>query len=207
MHTIKRLSAIHRDKLIAHFLRLDETSRYSRFCSHIKDDSLKNYVMQMDFKHDGIFGLFNEQLDIIGVGECVFSIKPDENGKYQAEVGFSVEPQFQGQGFGNKLMKRVIQFAHANGTEVLIMYCLSTNQKSMHLAKKYGLKTQTSYGETKAIIDMPDVSPLNSQYQENMDEMLAHLELSALQNQHMWKNHLEQMGQWMNPQTLINYKR
>lgn len=188
---------MHRDKVIAHFIGLDESSRYSRFCSHIKDDSLRHYVTQMDFEHDGIFGLFNENLNIIGVGECVFSQNLDENGKFQAEVGFSVTPQFQGQGLGNKLMKRVIQFAHANGTEVLIMYCLSTNQKSMHLAKKYGLKTQTSYGETKAIIDMPEVSPLNSQYQENLDEMFANIELSAVEHQHLWQNHLENMNKWI----------
>ena len=69
--TLKRLSEINREKVLKHFLRLDNQSRSSRFCTSSNDDNLIAYVKKIDFKN-GIFGIFNENLDIIGVGECVF---------------------------------------------------------------------------------------------------------------------------------------
>jgi len=56
--TLKRLSEINREKVLKHFLRLDNQSRSSRFCTSSNDDNLIAYVKKIDF-NNGIFGIFN----------------------------------------------------------------------------------------------------------------------------------------------------
>lgn len=193
-YIIKRLYPSHKDEVLAHFLRLDEQTIYNRFCAPLRPDNLKMYVDKIDFKNSGIFGVFDDNLNIIGLGECVMYDKPDINGNIQAEVGFSVEQAHQGKGLGNKLMKRIIRFAKSKNTHILHMYCLRTNQKSLHLAKKYGLKTQFSDGESQAIIEMSDNLPELEQFNEQIEDTLASIALIQK----------EQIKQWESQQKIIN---
>ena len=49
--TLKRLSNINRDAVLAHFLRLDTDSKSSRFCSNYSTENLIKYVEKIDFKN------------------------------------------------------------------------------------------------------------------------------------------------------------
>lgn len=173
MYTIKRIFSNYREEVRGHFLRLDQDSRYSRFCFSISDSSLNNYVDKINFNKDGIFAVFNSNLEIIGIGECVLNSK----NKNVAEVGFSIEKSYQGKGLGNKLMKRVIQFAHSHQVDVLEMFCLSTNAKSMHLAKKHGLKIKQEYGESHALIDLPKNLVIQSLINEQIEDTFANVQI------------------------------
>lgn len=180
MYTIKRIFSNYRERVKEHFLRLDQDSRYSRFCFSISDGSLSTYVDKMNFNKDGIFAVFNSNLEIIGIGECVLNPK-DKN---IAEVGFSIEKPYQGKGLGNKLMKRVIQFAHSHQVDILEMFCLSTNAKSMHLAKKHGLKIKQEYGESHALIDLPKNLFIQSLINEQIEDTFANVQIGqAMQYQ------------------------
>lgn len=173
MYTIKRIFSNYREEVRKHFLRLDQDSRHSRFCFSISDSSLSSYVDKLNFTRDGIFAIFNSKLEIIGIGECVFYPKNST----VAEVGFSIEKAYQGKGLGNKLMKRVIQFAHSHQVDTLEMFCLSTNAKSMHLARKHGLKIKQELGESHALIDLPKNLFIQSLINEHIEDTFANVQI------------------------------
>jgi RimJ/RimL family protein N-acetyltransferase len=182
-YIIKRLNNSHREKVSQHFKRLDSESLPSRVCSFMTESAIEVYVNKINFNKNGIFGIFNDNLDIIGVGECVV----EDN--HKAEVAFCVEVTYQNQGLGGKLLERIVRFAKARGKTHLEMLCLKSNQKSQYLAKKFGLKVKHSLdGETLAIIDMDKNIPLVEQFNENMDENLAAYWLSQRESFNNWKS-------------------
>lgn len=184
---IKRLNSYDREQVLEHFLRLDPDSIYSRFCAPFREDAIKRHVDRIDFDENGIYGIFNDELEIIGVGECVIT---SNNG---AEIGFSVEPKYQGNGLGGKLMKRMVRFAKSQNKDHLEMMCLRTNQKSVHLAKKFGLQVKNDAGESFAIINMEDNKPELENLNEKMEDTLAYYTLK----------HKEQLKNWRHGQELI----
>jgi RimJ/RimL family protein N-acetyltransferase len=169
--TLKRLTEINRVEVLNHFLRLDYESRSSRFLTSINDENISNYVKKMDFKN-GIFGLFNENLEIIGLGECIF-FKYKDNDKLTAEVAFTVEKEYQGNGFGNKLMKIVVHYANSRDVHELQMYCIRTNQAILHLAKKYNLILQYEGTEISSVVKttniLPFISTMNERFEDNIE--------------------------------------
>lgn len=173
--TLKRLSSFNRPQVLNHFLRLDQEIRSSRFFVPISDDSIAIYVNKIDFQN-GIFGIFNEELEIIGLGECVFF---KESNKSTAEVAFTVEKQYQRNGLGNKLMKRVVQYANSQDIHELHMYCISSNQAILHLAKKYNLIPQYDGTEISGIVKTPDILPFFSNINEQFEETIATFELAV----------------------------
>jgi GNAT superfamily N-acetyltransferase len=182
-YIIKRLNNSHREKVLSHFKRLDAESLRSRFCSFMNESAIDLYVSKINFSKNGIFGVFNDDLAIVGVGECVIE---DIN---KAEVAFCVELEYQNQGLGGKLLERIVRFAKAREKTHLEMLCLKTNQKSQYLAKKFGLKVKHSMdGETLAIIHMDKNTSVIEQFNEHIDENLAAYWLSQRENMNNWIN-------------------
>lgn len=183
-YIIKRLNSSHRKKVLEHFFRLDSDSIYSRFCALLGRVAIENYVSKINFDKDGIFGIFDDELNIIGVGECVV-----DGTRNNAEVGFSVEKSHQNKGLGGKLMERIVRFAKLRGKDHLEMLCLRTNEKSVHLAKKFGLKIKNNTGgDTLAVIDMPEGISVAEHIVERVDENFAEYWLRQRENFNNWKN-------------------
>jgi RimJ/RimL family protein N-acetyltransferase len=190
-YIVKRLDSNYRKEVLNHFIRLDKDSRYTRFCSPFNDFAIEKYVAQINFEKNGIFGVFDEDLNIIGVGECVLY-----DGKDQAEVGFSVEKNHQGHGLGSKLMERIVRFAKSMGKHHLEMVCLRTNSKSIHLAKKFGLKVQSSYeDECVAAIDTKNLNPALEVFTETVEDSFASYNLRQRKRMNEWKKSAEVFGE------------
>lgn len=190
MHfTLKRLTEINRKEILNHLLRLDHESRSSRFCSPVNNDTIINYVDKIDFKN-GIFGIFNENLDIIGLGECVFFKEKD---KLTAEVAFTVQKEYQGNGLGNKLMKRVVQYANSRDVHELKMYCIRTNKAILHLAQKYNLVPQYEGTEISGVVKTPNVLPFISNMNEQFEDNIATFELAITFQQKFMKEQFEKL--------------
>lgn len=187
--TLKRLNPINRNQVLDHFLRLDKESRASRFLTPITDENMTIYVNKIDFKN-GIFGIFNEEFEIIGLGECVFF---EENKKLTAEVAFTVEKEYQRNGLGNKLMKRVVQYANSRDIHELHMYCIRSNQAILHLAKKYNLIPQYEGTEISGIVKTPDVLPFFSTINEQFEDNIATFELAISFQKKIIKEHFEKL--------------
>lgn len=188
MYTIKKLSDFNREQVKEHFLRLDPDSRRSRFCSTMIDENLCVYAKNIDFIHNGIFGIFNENLDIIGLGECVFYDK--KNGYSSiAEVAFSIEKPYQGKKLGNKIMQKVVQYANIHNLKELKMYFLKTNAATFHLAKKYNFKLEHYSSEISGTVKVNSISPITDNFNTQVDELIANFDImQKFQNKIIKKN-------------------
>lgn len=85
---VRELAANDRDALLAHFLALDDEDRLLRFGQIVPNHVIENYVRTMDFTRDTVFGVFDHQLELIGVGHLAYL--PAQNDKRTAEFGVSV---------------------------------------------------------------------------------------------------------------------
>ena len=150
---VRELTAIDRERLLTHFLSLDEDDRLLRFGQIVPDHVIENYVRAIDFTRDTVFGVFNGQLQLTGVGHLAYL--PVEGDKRTAEFGVSVLESARGQGIGSKLFERAAIRSRNTHVTMLYMHCLSRNSTMMHIAKKAGMKIEYAYGEADAYLTLP----------------------------------------------------
>ncbi len=148
-----KLSSGDRERLLAHFLALDEDDRLLRFGQIVPDHVIENYVRNIDFAHDTVFGVFDDQLLLVGVGHLAYL--PAEGDKRTAEYGVSrarkrARPRHRHEALR---ARRDPQPQHA-GVATLYIHCLSRNATMMHIAKKAGMKIEYAYGEADAYLSL-----------------------------------------------------
>jgi RimJ/RimL family protein N-acetyltransferase len=149
---VRELTAIDRERLQAHFLALDEDDRLLRFGQIVPDHVIENYVRSIDFSRDTVFGVFNNQLQLVGVGHLAYLTA--EGDKRTAELGVSVLESVRGQGIGSKLFERAAMRSRNTHVTMLYIHCLSRNSTMMHIAKKAGMKIEYAYGEADAYLTL-----------------------------------------------------
>ncbi|MGA7780307.1 MAG: GNAT family N-acetyltransferase [Paraburkholderia sp.] len=150
---VRELTAIDRERLQAHFLALAEDDRLLRFGQIVPDHVIENYVRSIDFSRDTVFGVFNNQLQLVGVGHLAYLTA--EGDKRTAEFGVSVLENARGQGIGSKLFERAAMRSRNTHVTMLYIHCLSRNSTMMHIAKKAGMKIEYAYGEADAYLTLP----------------------------------------------------
>ena len=171
MYTIKRLSKLNKYDVLIHLKKLNKEDRYLRFCTHANDDYIENYVNKMNFINNGIYGVYNNECNLIGIGECVLY-----NHK-EGEVAFSVDANEQGHGIGTKLMIRLIQYANSIGVKKLNMISSKSNVKSIKLAKRFGV-THNSIDDIETDITMPNTPNYIQMSYEILENWVANWELT-----------------------------
>jgi RimJ/RimL family protein N-acetyltransferase len=149
---VRVLTSADRERLVAHFLALDSDDRLLRFGQAAPDHVIENYVRSMDFTRDTVFGVFDHQLQMVGVGHLAY-LPADGNGR-TAEFGVSVLESARGQGIGSKLFERAAIRSRNTHVTTLYMHCLSRNSTMMHIAKKSGMKIEYAYGEADAYLSL-----------------------------------------------------
>jgi len=149
---VRELSSSDRERLLKHFLALDEDDRLLRFGQLVPDRVIENYVANIDFSCDTVFGVFDEQLNVVGVGHLAYL--PAEGDKRTAEFGVSVLESARGKGVGSRLFERAAIRSRNTHVSMLYMHCLSRNSTMMHIAKKSGMKIEYAYGEADAYLSL-----------------------------------------------------
>ena len=149
---VRELSSSDRERLLTHFLALDEDDRLLRFGQIVPDRVIENYVANIDFSRDTVFGVFDEQLNVVGVGHLAYL--PAEGDKRTAEFGVSVLESARGKGVGSRLFERAAIRSRNTHVSMLYMHCLSRNSTMMHIAKKSGMKIEYAYGEADAYLSL-----------------------------------------------------
>lgn len=149
---VRELTVMDREKLLAHFLALDADDRLLRFGQIVPDHVIENYVRTIDFKRDTVFGVFDTQLQLTGVGHLAYL--PAEGDKRTAEFGVSVLESARGEGIGTKLFERAAIRSRNTHVTMLYMHCLSRNSTMMHIARKSGMKIEYAYGEADAYLSL-----------------------------------------------------
>ncbi|MEW6347336.1 MAG: GNAT family N-acetyltransferase [Paraburkholderia sp.] len=150
---VRELTAVDRERLLTHFLALDEDDRLLRFGQIVPNHVIENYVRSIDFTRDTVFGVFDNQLQLVGVGHLAYL--PAEGDKRTAEFGVSVLESVRGQGIGSKLFERAAIRSRNTHVTTLYMHCLSRNSTMMHIARKAGMKIEYAYGEADAYLTLP----------------------------------------------------
>jgi RimJ/RimL family protein N-acetyltransferase len=149
---VRELSSADRERLLTHFLALDEDDRLLRFGQVVPDHVIENYVRNLNFTSDVVFGVFDNKLELIGAGHLAYL--PAEGDKRTAEFGVSVLESARGRGIGSKLFERAAMRSRNSQVSVLYMHCLSRNSTMMHIAKKSGMKIEYAYGEADAYLSL-----------------------------------------------------
>jgi GNAT superfamily N-acetyltransferase len=144
----KELGRLQRALLCDHFLALNGEDRRLRFGVGLSDAGIADYVARIDFGRDAVFGVYDDEMRLAGVGHLA-------RGEGFAELGVSVLPAYRGQGMGGALLARTHIHARNWGVPMLFMHCLSENGAMMHLAKKQGMRIASERGEADAYLELP----------------------------------------------------
>jgi GNAT superfamily N-acetyltransferase len=140
---VTELSPMHRARLLRHFVALDVHDRRLRFGAAPSDTALRIYVARIDFERDAVFGVFDEELKIIGAAHVARAGE-------QAELGVSVLREHRNRGVGGALLMRAVLRARNWGVRALFMHCLRENETMMHIARNQGMRIVTEQGEANA---------------------------------------------------------
>jgi GNAT superfamily N-acetyltransferase len=176
---VKELSERDRRRLLTHFLALDEGDRLLRFGTVLPDELITRYVQMLDFSHDTIFGVYDDNLALLGAGHLAFAPRESSpvltNATLKAciaEFGVSVAATARGMGIGSKLFERAAIHCRNEDIDTLYMHCLSSNQTMIHIAKKAGMEIQREYGEADAYLKLTPASP-GTMLAEAVEEQFA----------------------------------
>ena len=185
---VKELSERDRRRLLMHFLALDDSDRLLRFGMVLPDDLITRYVQSIDFARDTVFGVYDDNLALLGVGHLAFApretnpVLSDATLKAQiAEFGVSVSSSARGKGVGSKLFERAAIHCRNEDVDTLYMHCLSSNQTMIHIAKKAGMEIQREYGEADAYLKLTPANP-GSMLAEAVEEQFASLDYTLKAN-------------------------
>jgi len=146
------LSRLQRGILTEHFLLLGAEDRRLRFGVGLSDHGVRDYVERIDFDRDAVFGVYDDDMRLAGVGHLA-------RGDGFAELGVSVLPTHRAQGMGGALLARAHTHARNWGVPTLFMHCLSENGAMMHLARKQGMRIASERGEADAYLELPPGDP------------------------------------------------
>lgn len=163
---VKELSERDRRRLLMHFLALDDSDRLLRFGTVLPDELVTRYVQTLDFSRDTVFGVYDDNLRLVGVGHLAFAPRDAMPALSEvtvkeriAEFGVSVSASARGKGVGSKLFERAAIHCRNEDVDTLYMHCLSSNQTMIHIAKKAGMEIQRAYGEADAYLKLNPASP------------------------------------------------
>jgi GNAT superfamily N-acetyltransferase len=148
LKTVRRVLPHEYGKYRTHLKALDADSKVLRFANPLSNDSIDKLCDGFEAhpnKHI-LFAIENNNLEFVAVGHIAL--------EGEMELAFSVLKQYQGQGMGNALMKRCIQYCRTHQILKGCMVCLTTNSTIKHLCTKYGIHFENDHGETLADIEL-----------------------------------------------------
>ena len=156
---VKELSERDRRWLLVHFLELGPEDRKLRFGAVVSDEFITHYVQHLDFARDAVFGVYEQDQVLAGVGHLVFVprqalplLRQATHKTMVAEFGISVAPEARGLGIGGRLFERAAVHCRNRDVDTLTMPCLAENPAAMHLARKAGMEIHCEYGEANAFL-------------------------------------------------------
>lgn len=148
MILVKQLSGGERAKLKTHFLALPPEDIYLRFGHALNAAAITDYVEYINFERDAVFGVYGDNLELIGAAH----LAPLGEA---AELGISVLRGHRGRGVGAAIFERAIAHARNLNLDSLFVHFLAENLVMRHLARKLGLISVTRGADSEASIALP----------------------------------------------------
>lgn len=140
---VRELVEVDRPAFERHLLGLRGDDRRLRFGCPMADVAIRRYVEGIDLERDAVFGVFNDDLQLLGAAHLA-------RARGHAELGVSVLPGHRNRGLGGALLSRAVLHARNWGVGALFMHCLRENGAMMHLAGKQSMQIVTECGEADA---------------------------------------------------------
>ena len=154
MHIVRRAIPTEYHKYRAHLKALDAESRYLRFTSAASDafiDKLCDAV-ESDTARHVLFAIEDADLNFVAVAHiAIFD---------ETELAFSVSKECQGQGMGQSLMRRAIQYCRTHEILTGHMVCLQTNAAMKKLCSRNNVHVETECGESTGVIELDKANAL-----------------------------------------------
>jgi len=175
---VARLGPTCRDALKKHFAALPPEDQRLRFCTSLNADAVAAYVERIDFARDGVFGVHDDDLALIGVAHVAI----DESA---AELGVSVLPAHRQRGIGGALLDRAVEHARNRFVPALWMHCLTRNPAIMRLARRSGMDIVVDGDEADAHLTLPPAT-LTSITSEVLTDRIALCDYSLKQQIATW---------------------
>lgn len=186
MIPIRSLGSSHGQRIAAHLLALGPQDRYLRFGYAANDAQIQRYVDGLNFERDEIFGIYNRQLQLIGMAHLAFSTDPEL--KSCAEFGVSVQAHARGRGYGERLFERATLHARNEGVDMMFIHALSENTAMLNLARKGGAIIERDGAESEAYLTLAPAdldSRMSELFQEKMAQTNYRLKLQARKFRHL----------------------
>ena len=110
------------------------------------------YVDGISFERDALFGVYADDLTLLGVAHLACL-------EGAAELGISVPAPYQNHGIGTALFERAT--IHARNLQIaeLFMNCLSHNAAMLSIARKAGMRIVIDNAGADAYLELPPGTP------------------------------------------------
>jgi GNAT superfamily N-acetyltransferase len=140
-----------------HLLRLDQSSRHSRFGGGVSDEFIRNYVTTTFGLSAVVHGFFVDG-ELRGAAE----LRPlGPAFACEAEAAFSIETPWQSHGVGSALLDRTLLAARNRGLKTLHMACLANNRRMQELARKFAAELSFDFGNVVGEVAAARPTPLS----------------------------------------------
>ncbi len=156
--SIRSIRADDKNRLAEAFRNLEAESIYTRFFSHKKglsEDELR-VATEVDFENVVALVVTIGEGDaetIIGAGRFAV-IDPGESQR-GAEVAFTVEEDYHGQGIAGSLMRHLTRLAHEKGIRRFEAEVLASNRAMLKVFSRSNLPMATKYEGEVVHVTMP----------------------------------------------------
>jgi RimJ/RimL family protein N-acetyltransferase len=134
-----------KERLNAAFAQLDPQSIYTRFFSYRKELPERAFgrIAQIDFVDlAGLVVTLGTGADEIVIGGASYVGRTAEDGAKVAELAFTIEEDFQGQGLARKLLAALITLARRHGIARFEAEVLAGNSPMLAVFERSGLPLQ-----------------------------------------------------------------
>ena len=140
-----------------HLLRLDRTSRRSRFGGAVADDIVRRHADLAFGMGHVVHGFFADGI-LRGAAELKTFAGPLAR---EAEAAFSIEQRWQSYGVGSALLERTLLAARNRGIKFLHLECLAENARMQQLARKFDAELSFDFGGVVGEVTTPSPTPLS----------------------------------------------
>jgi RimJ/RimL family protein N-acetyltransferase len=143
--TVRPLRAADREAVARAVQGLDPQSIYTRLFGYRKfSETSLNRIMNVDPAHEvALVVTVGEPPGATVIAGCRLIELPTQDGRRAAEVAFTVEEDFQGQGIASRLLAHLLRIARARGLHDLVADVLVQNASMLRVFERTGLPMRT----------------------------------------------------------------
>lgn len=140
--TVRAVRPDDKGRIVTAFRELEPETIYTRYFQHkvdLSDEELRR-ATEVDFEREVALVVTIGQ----GEGETIiggarYIVHEDANGEKGAEIAFTVEEDYQGQGIASSLLRHLIQIARTKGLARLDAEVLASNRSMLAVFSRSGL--------------------------------------------------------------------